>query len=109
MQRVSVVGEKEKDSICSKAAKGAPTEGASMPCEGKSTGRGRRKKVEESRGRRGGMCGQATRSAAKVEVELSRRAKKKSRGTLWKRRPRRDAIIRTRMVYKGSSSIVPNL
>ena len=39
----------------------------------------------------------------------SRRAKKKSRGTLWKRRPRRGAIIRTRMAYKGSSSIIPNL
>ena len=31
VQRVSVVGEKEKDSICSKAAKGVPTEGAGAP------------------------------------------------------------------------------
>jgi len=103
------MGEEGKDGTCGKAAKGVPTEGASTPCEGKSTGRGRRKKVEKSRGRRGGMCGQATRSTAKVEVELSRRAKKKSRGTLWKRCPRRGTIIRTRIVYKGSSSVVPNL
>jgi len=27
----------------------------------------------------------------------------------WKRCPRRGATIRTRMVYKGSSSVVPNL
>jgi len=49
------------------------------------------------------------RSAARVEEKLSRRAKKKSRGTLWKRRPRKGAIIRTKMVYKGSSSVIPNL
>jgi len=42
----------------------------------------RRKKVEESKERRGGMYGQATRSIARVEEELSRRAKEKSRGTL---------------------------
>jgi len=42
----------------------------------------RRKKVEESKERRGGMHGQATRSIARVEEEFSRRAKEKSRGTL---------------------------
>jgi len=47
-----------------------------MPCKGK--GVGRRKKVEKSRGERGGVHGQATRSAAKVEEELSRRVKKES-------------------------------
>jgi len=103
------MGEEGKGGVCGKAAKGAPTEGASMPCEEKSAGRGRRKKVEESRGKRGGACGQVTRSTASIEEELSRRAKKKSRGTLWKRCPRRGAIIRTRMVYKGSSSVIPNL
>jgi len=49
------------------------------------------------------------RSAVRVEEELSRRAKKKSRRTLWKRHPRRGAIIRARIVYKRSSSVVPNL
>ena len=42
----------------------------------------RRKKVEESKERRGGMHGQVTRSTAKVEEELSRRTKEKSRETL---------------------------
>jgi len=42
----------------------------------------RRKKVEESKERRGGMHGQVTRSAARVEEELSRRTKEKSRETL---------------------------
>jgi len=51
-----------------------------VPCKGKGTGR--RKKIEESREREDGMCGQATRSAARVKEKLSRRAKKKSRGTL---------------------------
>jgi len=101
------MGEERKGGVCGKATKGAPIEEASMPCKGKGTGS--RKKVEESRRGRGSMRGQATRSAARVEEELSRRAKKKSRGTLWKRCPRRGAIIRTRIVYKGSSSVIPNL
>jgi len=49
------------------------------------------------------------RSTARVKEELSRRAKKKSRGTLWKRRPRRGTIIRARIVYKRSSSVISNL
>jgi len=49
------------------------------------------------------------RSATRVEEELSKRAKEKNRGTLWKRCPRRGMITRTRMVYKGSSSVIPNL
>jgi len=73
------MGEEGKDGICGKATKGTSTEGAGTLCKGKSTGR--RKKVKESRGGRGGMCGQATRSTARVKEELSRRAKKKSRGT----------------------------
>ena len=77
----------------------------SAPYKRKSAGR--KKKIEESR--RGGMCGQATRSTARVKEKFSRRAKKKSRGTLWKRCPRRDTIIRTKMVYERSSSVVPNL
>ena len=101
------MGEEEKGSACGKATKGTPTEGAGVSCKGKNTGR--RKKVEESKRERGGTRGQAMRSAARVEEKLSRRAKKKSRGTLWKRRPRKGAIIRTKMVYKGSSSVIPNL
>jgi len=104
---VPIIGEEGRGSVCGKAIKGALTEGASMPCKGKSAGR--RKKIEKSRGRRDGICGQATRSTARVEEELSKRAKEKSRGTLWKRCPRRGTITRTRMVYKRSSSVVPNL
>jgi len=46
---------KGKGSMCGKVAKSAPTEGASMSCEGKSTGK--RKKIEEDRRRRSGACG----------------------------------------------------
>jgi len=77
----------------------------SAPCKRKSTGR--KKKIEESK--RGGICSQATRNTARVKEKFSRRAKKKSGGTLWKRCPRRGAIIRTKMVYERSSSVVPNL
>jgi len=104
---VPIIGEEGKGSMCGKAIKGALTEGASMLCEGKSAGR--RKKIEKSRGRRDGICGQATRSTARVEEELSRRAKEKSRGILWKRCPRKGTITKTRIVYEGSSSVVPNL
>jgi len=60
---VSIIGEKEKGGVCSKATKSAPTERASVPCKGKSVGR--RKKVEEDRGKRSSVRGQATKSAAK--------------------------------------------
>ena len=102
-----IIGEEGKGGTCGKATKGTPIEGASAPYKGKSAGR--RKKVKESKGERGSACGQAMRSTARVEEELSRKAKKKSRGTLWKRHPRRGAIIRTKMVYEGSSSVIPNL
>jgi len=104
---VPIIGEEGKGGACGKATKGTPIEGASAPYKGKSAGR--RKKVKESKGGRGSACGQAMRSTARVEEELSRKAKKKSRGTLWKRHPRRGAIIRTKMVYEGSSSVIPNL
>jgi len=44
-----------------------------------------------------------------VEEELDRRAEKESRGTLWKRRPKRGATIRIRMDDERSSSIVLDL
>jgi len=72
------MGEERKGSTCGEATKSTPIEGAGAPCKGKNTGR--RKKVEESR--RGSTHGQAMRSTARVEEELSRRAKKKSRGPL---------------------------
>ena len=43
---------------------------------------GGRKDIEESRRRRGGAHGQATRCAARIEKKLSRRAKKESREAL---------------------------
>jgi len=66
---------------------------------------------EEKRLRRkeGGARSQATKCAARVEEKLSRKAKKESRRVLWKRHPRRGTIIRTRVVYRESSSSVPNL
>ena len=75
---------------------------ASMPCKGKSTGD--KEKVEKGRERKGGMHGQAMRSAARMEEEFNRRVKKESRGALWERRPRRGAIIRIGMVHKGNNS-----
>ena len=55
------------------------------------------------------MHGQAIRSTARVKEKLSRRAKKESRGALWKRHPRRGAIIRSRIVYERGSSFIPSL
>ena len=55
----------------------------------------KREELEESKGRRGGMCGQATRSATRMEEEFSSRIEKESGGALWKGRSRRGAIIRT--------------
>ena len=50
-----IIGKERKGSTYSKAAKGIPTEGASTPYKGKSTGK--RKEVEENREKRGGACG----------------------------------------------------
>jgi len=47
------VGKKEGGSACGKATKGAAEEEAGVPCKGKSVGR--RKKVEESRRKCGGV------------------------------------------------------
>jgi len=49
------------------------------------------------------------RSIARMEEELSRGAEKKSRGALWKRHPRRGVIIRARIVYERSSSVVSSM
>jgi len=99
--------EEGKGSACGKATKGTARGKTGIPYKGKSAGR--RKKVKEGRRRRGSAHDQATRSTARVEEELSRRAKKKGKETLWKRCPRRGMIIRTKMVYKGSSSVIPDL
>jgi len=44
-----------------------------------------------------------------VEEELNGRAEKESRGTLWKRCPKRGAIIRIRMDDGRSSSVILDL
>jgi len=49
------------------------------------------------------------RSTAKVEEKLSRRVKKESGEALWKRHPRRGAIMGSRIVYERGSSFVPSL
>jgi len=84
-----------------KATKGAPTEGAGMLCKGKSAGR--RKKVEESRGGEG-TCGQATRSAARMEEVLNRGAEEESRRALQQRGARRSMVARIGVVYPGNDS-----
>jgi len=98
------MGKKGKGGICSKATKGTPTEGASMPCKGKSAGR--KKKVEEDRERRDSIHGQAMRSAARVEEELGGRVEKENRGTLWQRSTRGSMPIGIRVVYERSNSNV---
>jgi len=72
-------------------------------------GAGRRKKVEESRGRRSGAGGQATRSTARLVRELCRRAKEKSREALWKRRSKEGVTIRVRMDDRRNSSVILDL
>ena len=49
------------------------------------------------------------RSAARMEEEPDRRAKKEGRGALWKRRPERGAIIRVRVDDRRDSSVVLDL
>jgi len=78
---------------------GAPQEGKSAP---------RRKETEDD-GRRKGSVPCKGRSAARIEEELDRRAKKEGRGALWKRRPKRGAIIRVRVDNRRDSSVVLNL
>ena len=97
-----IIEKKGKGGVCGKATKGAPTEGASTPCKGKSTGR--RKKVEESRGGGGGMCDQAMRSAARIEKELNRGAEKESRRALRQRGARRSTVTRIGVVHPGNDS-----
>jgi len=101
------VGKERKGGMCGKAAKGALTEGAGVPCKEK--GAEKRKKAKENRGRRSDARGQAMRSTARVEERLSRRVKEKSGGALWKERPRRGTIVGSRMVYKRGSSFIPSL
>jgi len=87
--------EEGKDSICGKATKGIPTEGASIPCKGKSI----KKKVEEGRGE-DSTCGQAMRSIARMEKEFSSKTKEKSRRTLWQRSTRESMPTRVRIVHR---------
>jgi len=68
----------------------------------------RRKETEED-GRRKGGASCKGRSAARMEEELDKRAKKEGRGALWKRRPKRSAIIRVRVDDRRDSSVVLNL
>jgi len=49
------------------------------------------------------------RSAARIEEELDRRAKKEGRRALWKRRPKRDTTIRVGVDDKRDSSVVLDL
>jgi len=53
-----------------------------MPCTEKSTPT-EEEETEESRGRRSGIHGQTTRSAARMEKKLNRRAEEENRRALW--------------------------
>jgi len=75
---------------------------ASALCKGRSTG----KEGEKDRRRGGGTCGQATRSAARIEEESSGRVEKESKGTLWQRSARRSMSTGVGVVYKRSGSVV---
>jgi len=52
------------------------------------------------------MCGQATRSAARIEEESSGRVEKESKGTLWQRSARRSMSTGVGVVYKRSGNVV---
>jgi len=77
-------GGKEKSrgesDTCGNATKGAAKREASTSCQEK--GVGGREDVEEDRRKGGGARGQATKCVARMEEELSRRAKKKSERAL---------------------------
>jgi len=87
--------------------KSAPRkEEAGVPHWGK--GAGRREEAEED-GRRKGGAPCKGRGAARMKEELDGRAKKEGRGALWKRRPKRGAIIRVRVDDRRYSSVVLGL
>ena len=98
---------KRKGGMCDKVTKSAPTERAGILYKEKGTER--RKKVEKGRGRRDSIYGQAMRSTVRIEEEFSRRVKEKDSGTLWKRHPRRGAIIRIGIVYKGNDKSIKGM
>ena len=52
---------------------------------------------------------QAMRSIARVEKEFGNRVEKENRGILWQRNTRESMPIKIRVVYKESSSFVPNI
>ena len=55
------------------------------------------------------MCGQAMRSAAREEKELSRRAKEEGRRVLWKKYTKGSMPTGAGMVCREGDSLVPNL
>ena len=65
---------------------------------------GRRKKVEESKGRGGGAHGQAMRSAARMEKKLNRGAEEENGRALWQRGARRSTVARIGVVYPRNDS-----
>jgi len=79
----------------------------SVFCKEKSTGG--RETVKESKGGKGSACDKVTRSTARMEKEFSDGVKEASRGALWQRCAGKNMLTKTRVVYRGSSSLVPNL
>ena len=74
-----------------------------MPCTGKSVPTGE-EETEESRGRKSGMRGQATRSTARMEEKLNRRAEEESRRALQQRGARKSTVARIGVVYPRNNS-----
>jgi len=85
---------------------GKEGEKSGTPQRGK--GAPKRKETEEDGGRKGSVPYKG-RSAARVEEELDRRAEKEGRGALWKRHPKRGAIIGVGVDDKRSGSVVLDL
>jgi len=73
-------------------------------------GKGAEKREEtEEDGRRKGGAPCKGRSAARVEENPSREVENTSRGVLWKRRPRRGAVIGAGVDNERGSGFVPGL
>jgi len=96
-----------KGSACDKATKDTPTGEAGAPCKGKSAEG--RETVKKSRGGKGSMHDKTMRSTARMEKEFSSRVKEASKGALWQRCARKSMPTRTRVVHRGSSSLISNL
>ena len=65
------------------------------------------KRKEVANGRRGSVCGHATKGAAKrVEEESGTHPMMEGAGVLWRGRPRQGIPVRAGVVYEGGDSVI---